>query len=139
MAVDQLFIVIGTAQESRTKENPLTAEERQDLIDKALKAEKISHYQLYALKDIHDDQKYVQYVEKHLPPFDVVFTGDNKLNRKLFLTAGYKVVTSPRLGGWMATEVRKRIRGKEGYAVFVPAKVKETLETEKLIKIIKET
>ncbi len=137
--VDELLLVIGSTQLERTKDNPLNAEEREKLIEATIKDLKIEHVKIFHLPDIKRDDKYVDYVKKCLPPFQVVFTGENELNANLFVEAGYKVISSSRMYDWMATGIRERIRESKDYAMLVPKKIKELLVSEGYAQIIRNT
>lgn len=137
--VDELLLVVGTVQISRTKDNPLTAEERKKLIEETLKDLDIKRVKVFQLPDIKEDEKYVSYVEQSLPKFEVVFTGENELNTNLFLKAGYKIMSSSRMYDWMATGIRDRIREGKDYTQLVPKKIKELLISEGYAQIIRNT
>jgi len=137
--VDKLIIVIGSQQEARTENNPLTADERELLIRETLKSLKMERFKIVKLADIPDDNKYAEYVRENTGDFSVVYCGENQLVKKLFQEAGYKVVSSERLNGWMATEIRKKIRNDENYDELVPEIVKELMKKMNLDKIINKT
>lgn len=71
------LIVIGSNQLSRTKENPLTAAERENLIEATLAEANISKksYKILNIADINDNNSWVRYLRKTLPAFDKVYTG----------------------------------------------------------------
>ncbi len=126
--VDTLNIVIGSTQHSRTEKNPLTAEERETLIKTTLAKKNITRYKIYHIPDINDDEGYVKHVIAHTGPVDLVFTGDNQLNKDLFLRAGYPVRSCERMNGWIATEIRKRIRNDQPYEDLTPYPLPEKIE-----------
>lgn len=112
--VDELTIVIGSAQESHTAENPFTADEREEMIEKVLRTEKIVNCEIIPIEDINDDAKYVRYVAKLVPDFDVVFAAENPLTAKLFKAAGYEVWTCSRISPYESTKIRKLIGKGDG-------------------------
>lgn len=83
------LIVIGSKQKSREPQNPLNSEERQKIIEIALKSEKISKksYQILSLDDINDNDQWVEYLRGTLPNFHKVYTGTPYV-RDLFLQDG---------------------------------------------------
>lgn len=85
----KIIIVIGSAQYSRTKENPFSFNERKDIIEIVLKKEKIN-YVIYPLDDIHDFSNWVTHVKKNIPLFDKVYS-NNPLVKKLFEEKIFKV------------------------------------------------
>ena len=99
----------------------------------------MERFKIVKLADIPDDNKYAEYVRENTGDFSVVYCGENQLVKKLFQEAGYKVVSSERLNGWMATEIRKKIRNDENYDELVPEIVKELMKKMNLDKIINKT
>jgi len=137
--VDKLIIIIGSKQEARTGNNPLTADERELLIKETLNSLKIERFTIIQLADIPDDNQYAGYVGENTGDFSVVYCGENQLVKRLFQEAGHKVISSQRLNGWMATEIREKIRNDENFEDLVPKKAKELLEEHGLIEIIRKT
>jgi nicotinamide-nucleotide adenylyltransferase len=90
-----LIIGVGTAEQSYTWENPFTAGERLEMIDRALAEAKVSGAFLVPIADIDRHALWVSYLEALLPAFDRVYT-NNPLTRVLFERSGY-VVDSPPL------------------------------------------
>ena len=134
--VNHLKIVLGTKQESRTGKNPLTWEERKDIITQTLEAESISNYEIFALNDIPNDNEYPSYVKENVGNFDIVFSGENPLVKKLFTEAGHEVITSHRINNWIATEIRRKMRNDESIKDLVPGTTLKLL-TEKYKEKIK--
>ncbi|MGA8709737.1 MAG: nicotinamide-nucleotide adenylyltransferase [Thermoplasmata archaeon] len=89
-----LVIGVGTAEESYTWENPFTAGERIEMIDRALAEAKISGALLVPVPDISRHAMWVNYLEALLPTFDHVYT-NNPLTRLLFERSGYLVESPP--------------------------------------------
>lgn len=125
--VDELIILVGSAQLSHTFNNPFTAGERIEMIRRALKDENIKsdRYLIIPVEDtfgIHSI--WVSKVTSILPKFEVVFTNE-PLTRRLFLEAGFKVESIPlyRRKLYSATEVRRRIIEGEDWASLVPSAV----------------
>jgi len=90
--VNELIIVIGSADQSYTYENPFTAGERFEMIDGALKQEGVSRdrYIIVPVPDIKYNSVWVKHIENYVPEFDIVYSG-NKLVCELFRDEGYKV------------------------------------------------
>lgn len=89
--VEKLIIVIGSAQYQNQEDNPFSAEERQDMIELSLRDAQIEplikgekQYRIIPLKDIHDNDKWPEHVKRHVPPFDLIFAGDDGLVKELF-------------------------------------------------------
>ncbi|MBN1258741.1 nicotinamide-nucleotide adenylyltransferase [Candidatus Peregrinibacteria bacterium] len=84
--VDFLYIGIGSAQYSRTEDNPYTAEERGQIIRGGLLENGIpeNRFQVIPIPDIHDNAAWPAHVHSLVPPFDIVFVGDDGLVKELF-------------------------------------------------------
>ena len=89
---DALLIGIGTAEESYTPENPFTAGERFEMIDRAVREAGLSGIEIVPVADIRRHALWVRYLEGLLPPFREVYT-NNPLTQLLFEKAGYAVET----------------------------------------------
>jgi nicotinamide-nucleotide adenylyltransferase len=88
--VDKLIIVIGSAQESHTLDDPFTAGERHLMISESLDREGIKNYHLIPIVDINRYSIWVAHVRSLVPPFDIIFT-NNDLTARLFSEAGMEV------------------------------------------------
>ena len=90
--VEELAIVIGSAQYSHKINNPFTAGERLVMISRALKESSIdlSRVWIVPVPDVHLHMLWVSALEGYTPHFDVVFSNE-PLTRRLFMEAGYKV------------------------------------------------
>jgi len=84
--VDFLYIGIGSAQYSHKPGNPFTVNERKKMIQMALIENGVSEkrFKIISVPDIHDDDKWPAYVNTLVPPFDIVFVGDDGLVKKLY-------------------------------------------------------
>ena len=90
--VEELAIVIGSAQYSHKINNPFTAGERLVMISRALKESSIdlSRVWIVPVPDVHLHMLWVSALEGYTPHFDVVFSNE-PLTCRLFMEAGYKV------------------------------------------------
>ena len=86
--VDFLYIGIGSVQYSHTSDNPFETEERKEMIQKALVENEITEkqFEIIPIPDIHSDPEWPAHVQNLVPPFDVVFVGDDGLVKELFET-----------------------------------------------------
>jgi nicotinamide-nucleotide adenylyltransferase len=129
--VDELIIVIGSAQQSHTISNPFTAGERLFMIHQTLQSEKIPLDKIY-LVPIYDIFRYpiwVSHVQSFCPSFSVVFT-NNSLNRRLFSESGFEV-ESPDL-------VKRTVyKGSHIRQLMIESKKWEHLVPSSVFKIIK--
>lgn len=119
--VDELVIGIGSSNESNTKENPFTAEERIEMVDLALPANEIGNYTVFLIPDLHDDKKWIEHIETLVPGFDVVYTG-NKWTERCF-KGKYKVKKVNILEGISSTIIRDRMIKGGDWQSLVPKEV----------------
>ncbi|MEM0365985.1 MAG: nicotinamide-nucleotide adenylyltransferase [Acidilobaceae archaeon] len=94
---DEVIVVVGSAQESYTLSNPLTAGERVLLLRKVLSHELgDDYYRVYIVPvmDIQMHKVWVQYLRMLLPPFDGVVSG-NELVLMLFEDMGLAALKPP--------------------------------------------
>jgi nicotinamide-nucleotide adenylyltransferase len=91
--VDEIVIVIGSAQESHTPENPFTAGERIDMISAALESLRGRCF-VIPLQDVLRNAIWVDHVTSMVPHFDIVFS-NNSLVVQLFSEAGVEVRKPP--------------------------------------------
>lgn len=98
---DEVVIVIGSAQESHTLRNPLTAGERYELLEAIVKKRFPEDYargrvKIVPVMDINMNKVWVQYLRLLLPSFEGVVTR-NPLVEELFRDMGLKVFRQPLL------------------------------------------
>jgi nicotinamide-nucleotide adenylyltransferase len=94
--VEELVIVVGSAQYSHNLDNPFTAGERLTMIRMALEEAKIDLRRIWIVPvpDVHLHMMWVSALEGYAPHFDVVYSND-PLTRRLFTEAHYKVKRIP--------------------------------------------
>jgi nicotinamide-nucleotide adenylyltransferase len=122
--VDELVIVIGSSQFKNTLENPLSADEREKMIDAALSDEGIHTYKLFKIPDIGDDVLYPSHVIKQVPEFDILYSG-NILVQGLFQAKGKRVekITHIKREEYEGSEIRKRMIEGRPWKHLVPEAV----------------
>lgn len=134
---DKVVIAIGSSQESGTKDNPFSYEEREGMIMNTLKAHKILNYDIIPVPDINDDKKWVEHAKKIIPDFDVVYTG-NDFTEKLFKEKKAEVRKIKLIPHINATEIRKRILHGDDWKDLVPKEVAEHIKKINGVERIKE-
>jgi nicotinamide-nucleotide adenylyltransferase len=106
----ECIIGIGSAQYSHTFENPFTAGERIEIIQRTLKHAGVDMSRCYIIPipDIGEHRLWVSRVVSFCPSFQTVYS-NNSLVRVLFAEAGYSVEAVPfhNRGLLMGTEIRK--------------------------------
>jgi nicotinamide-nucleotide adenylyltransferase len=124
--VDELVIVIGSAQYSHNNANPFTAGERQVMIRQALLEAEVDLSRLWIVPvpDVHLHMLWVSAVEGYTPKFSVLYSNE-PLTRRLFMEAGYQVKNIPLFERqlYMSTFVRKKIILGDSWMELVPKSV----------------
>lgn len=111
--VEELVIVIGSAQKSHELRNPFTAGERIQMIKGSLNADDevdLKRIVLIPVADVGVHSLWTHYVDILVPSYEVVFTNDN-FTCLLFKERGTKVVRPilRQRKELSATEIRSRI------------------------------
>jgi nicotinamide-nucleotide adenylyltransferase len=129
--VEELVIVIGSAQYSHNLEDPFTAGERLVMVRTALEEAGIDCRQVWIvlLPDVELHSMWVSALKGYTPKFDVVYSNE-PLTRRLFTEAGCKV-KSIRFHNrkiHSSTEIRKRMINGENWQKLVPKSVAELIK-----------
>jgi len=121
--VEQLYILVGSAEKSHQLDNPFTAGERVYMIKAALEEADIDcrRVLIIPLPDSSAHSLWVASVKATVPKFDVVFSND-PLTRRLFQEEGFTVLDIPfyERSSFSATEVRRRMLMGEPWEELVP-------------------
>ncbi len=128
--VDEILIVIGSAQESHTPENPFTGGERMDMIYAALSESNLRERCVVTpLQDIQRNSVWVSHLQSMVPRFDVVYS-NNPLVIQLISEAGIQIRKSPMFQRdlYSGTTIRKLMREKCDWSKLVPAAVAAFIE-----------
>jgi nicotinamide-nucleotide adenylyltransferase len=105
--VDEIIIVVGSAQVSHTPENPFTAGERMTMIYGALEDLRDRCY-VIPLQDVDRNAVWVSHVLSMTPAFDLVYS-NNPLVVELFTEEGIEIRKPPMYcrGSYSGTAIRK--------------------------------
>jgi len=124
--VEELCILVGSAEKSHQPDNPFTAGERVYMIKAALEEANIDcrRVLIIPLPDAYAHSIWVASVKATVPKFDVVFSND-PLTRRLFQEEGFTVLDIPfyERSTFSATEVRRRMLKGEAWEELVPKSV----------------
>lgn len=142
--VDELIIVIGSAQYSFTLDNPFTAGERMTMIKKGLEEVGIdsSKYQIVPVQNINIHALWVAHIKSLIPKFDSVFSNES-LTSRLFKDSGIIVEGIPyhKRNVYSSTEIRKRMISNEEWISLMPKSVssyiKEIDGAERIIELVR--
>lgn len=124
--VEELVIIIGSAQYSHNPDNPFTAGERLTMIKSALEEAKIdlSRVWIVPVPNVHLHMMWVSALEGYAPRFDVVYSNE-PLTRRLFMEANYKVkgIRFHERKIYSSTEIREKMLNGESWERLVPKSV----------------
>jgi len=126
--VDEVVIVIGSAQHSHLLNNPFTAGERVTMVRKALNEAKISpsKYWIIPIRDMNVHMMWVAELKGYTPKFEYVYSNE-PLTRRLFMESGFPVESIPfnKRHLYLATEIRERMLKNKSWTTLVPKSVAE--------------
>ncbi len=129
--VEELVIVIGSAQESHTLVNPFTAGERMLMVKSMLREEGVDLSRIYIVPvaDIAMNAVWVTYLSMLIPPIDAVVSR-NPLVLRLFREAGYRLLVPPAFEReqLMATKIRDLMLRGNDWTRYVPPSVARIVE-----------
>jgi len=124
--VDEIVIVIGSAQYSHELTNPFTAGERLVMVRRALEEAGVDGGRVWIVPvpDVRLHMMWVSALEGYAPKFDVVFSNE-PLTHRLFVEAGYKVknVAFYDRKVYSSTQIREKMVKGEGWKKLVPKSV----------------
>lgn len=130
---ENFVVVIGSADKARTKENPLTAEEREGIIRECFPRVEIIH------KDDHEsDKKWAKKLEEKTEAELVISRNDNvnqPINEHTEMEVKEQKLYDPEI--YSGTETRRRVRSGEEWRYLVPECAREKVS--ELLEKIKES
>ena len=127
--VDKLWVGLGSSNLPPQKDNPFSAEQRQEMIlssiDDVMK-EKIS---IYFIPDLDNHMKWIEKIDTIVPKFDIIFSND-ELTNHLYSKRNIQVMAIPflkrdKLSG---TRIRDLIISDQNWNDLVPEGTKNFLE-----------
>lgn len=127
--VARIIIGIGSAQFHDYLDNPFTVDERAEMIKRSLQIEK--PYKIVPIKDIHDFPKWVPFVERICPKFDVLYSG-NTLVKRLFSERGYEARDLNFNFTRSGTDIRIMMFEEDKWQNFVPEGTADVINDEKV-------
>ncbi len=120
---DDVVLVIGSSN-VHDEANPFTFEERERMIKMV-----IGVIQTIPMEDVTDDDAWVASVIENVPPFDIVYAGDEE-DLKLWTGSRFKTKSIGRIGGIRGTDIRKKIIDQdESWKDQVPAVLVDMIRT----------
>ena len=130
--VEQLVIVVGSAQKSHEPRNPFTAGERIRMIKQSLDSDgetDVRRILIIPVPDTDVHALWTHQVDMLVPKYDVVFAND-LFTLMLFQEKGIKALEAPlyRRDEMKATEIRKRMIAEEIWEDLVPIPVSKVIK-----------
>ena len=130
--VEQLVIVVGSAQKSHEPRNPFTAGERVRMIKQSLDSDgetDVRRILIIPVPDTDVHALWTHQVDMLVPKYDVVFAND-LFTLMLFQEKGIKALEAPlyRRDEMKATEIRKRMIAEEIWEDLVPIPVSKVIK-----------
>ena len=130
--VDQLVIVVGSAQKSHEPRNPFTAGERIRMIKETLDSESkidVKRILIIPVPDLDVHSMWTRLVDILVPKYDVVFANDT-FTLLLFRERGVRTVEAPlvKRDKISATEIRKRMATGEKWHDLVSCQVAKVIK-----------
>lgn len=92
--VDRLWLGIGSSNQPMSRENPFTADERQEMIASSLDPSSASKTRIFLVPDVDDHQRWIRIIDDAVSSYEIVFTTDRN-TAELYLERGTKVVRIP--------------------------------------------
>ena len=124
--VEEIVIVVGSAQYSHNVNDPFTSGERLVMIRNAIDETDVDYARVWIVPvpDVHLHMMWVSAVEGYTPKFHIVYSNE-PLTRRLFLEAGYKVKNIPYFERqfYSSTIVREKMMQDESWKTLVPKSV----------------
>lgn len=128
---NRVIIVIGSAQHSGTDDNPYSAEDRKEMIQRTLQAEDlIPKYDIEfrEVEDMKDDEKWTEAICQACGEISTVWTGDEHTKR-CFTEKGMEVKEIVLVPGISGEDIRAKIKDKDNsWTQQVPAEVMKFID-----------
>jgi len=120
---EQFKIIIGSSDQSGTEENPLSFEERKEIIKSCF-----TRVEIVGLEDREDDEEWAEDLEKL--GFDVIITGNKETRDVIEKYTGIAVEEPEKFdpGIYSSSEVRRRIKSDEEWRYLIPSCAKQSIE-----------
>ena len=141
--VEEIVIVIGSAQDSHTPENPFTGGERMEMIYASLRECSLCHRcYVTPLQDVQRNSIWVSHLQSMVPGFDLAYS-NNPLVVQLFTEAGIAVKKPPLYQRelYSGTAIRRLMREGGDWTGLVPdavaAFIRERGGVERLVSVSK--
>jgi len=125
---ENVTIVIGSSQESFTKRNPFTFEERKEMIKRSLEKESVKEerYEIIGVPDVFNCERWVKSI-LNKAKFDVVFTRSLWV-KQCFDLFEIPVKEHPMFGRYSARKIRRMMEEDKDWEELVPRTVSKSVK-----------
>ena len=139
--VDELIVVIGSAQFNYIEKDPFTVGERIWMLREGLRegGVDLSRVIIVPIPNIENNSAWLSYIKSYLPPFQVAYTG-NPFVAMLLREGGVEVRQQPMYdrGKYVSTRIREMIiKGDPSWRELVPASVARIIDEVKGVERLK--
>jgi nicotinamide-nucleotide adenylyltransferase len=127
----KIIIGIGSSEKHGTAEDPFNAEERRDMIQRALQGVDIIpqfDVTIVNLSDHESDKEWTKHALETVGEIDIVWTG-NEWTKKCFEKVGIPIKEIKEVPGISGTEVRKQIKEDGLWDELVPDEVRASIKS----------
>jgi nicotinamide-nucleotide adenylyltransferase len=130
---DELIVAIGSAQFNFIDKDPFTAGERALMIHEALKEAKIDLAKCYVIPVPNDENnaRWIAYLRSMLPPFDVLYSGNDYVKQLALSQDRNITVKSPKFAKkeeYNGTNIRRLMLAGGQWKKLVPPAVARVIE-----------
>ena len=124
---ENLIIVIGSGQLSKTEENPYSSSQRKKMIQSVLDAENINA-SIEVISDIDDDDAWINFLKQSLPPFDIIYSSNDRVVN-IAQKADFPVKRVPIIDEISSTKIRNLMKEGDEWKKLVPKPVSDYLSS----------
>ena len=119
--VDKLWVGLGSSNKPLQKNNPFSAEERNNMILSSIDESMKSRIQIYFIPDLENHIEWIKLIDKLVPKFDIIFTND-ELTKHLYSRRDIEVLPIPFVNRDVlsGTNIRNMIISDQKWDEYVP-------------------
>ena len=128
--VDKLWIGLGSSNKPIEKNNPFSAEEREQMILSSVDGSMKERISIYFIPDLDNHIKWIEKIDTIVPKFDIIFSND-ELTQHLYSKRNIQVVVIPFLNrnSLSGTKIRDLIISDQKWDDLVPQGTQNFLTT----------
>jgi len=128
--VDKLWIGLGSSNKPIEKNNPFSAEEREQMILSSVDGSMKERISIYFIPDLDNHIKWIEKIDTIVPKFDIIFSND-ELTQHLYSKRNIQVVVIPFLNrnSLSGTKIRNLIISDQKWDDLVPQGTQNFLTT----------